>query len=279
MYSINAKAVLNLDKRNNNESKSDIYFVILQDIESAEPFEKTVVFDFDHTIIDANSDIHVSKLFPSDEERLVAEKNCSQFQCWTDRMQDIFRQLHKYHIKENDYIKNMQEIPLTDGFKHLIEYLYSLSNSHLIIVSDSNLVFIQTILKHNHLHHIFKDIFTNPAYFNKDDQCLIIEQYGQQTCPTCPSNMCKNEIIEKYCRTKFSQSIPILFIGDGHNDVCAANNLKKGDLVCARSGYRMAKELKQQEKLNIKKLQADFFEWNDGKQIEDYIKDNWLNKF
>ncbi|CAF4541750.1 unnamed protein product, partial [Rotaria magnacalcarata] len=75
----------------------------------------------------------------------------------------------------------MQEMPITSGFSHLIQYLSSLPNSHLIVVSDSNLVFIKTILKHNHLDHAFKDIFTNPAYFNKDDQCLIIEQYGQQT--------------------------------------------------------------------------------------------------
>jgi pyridoxal phosphate phosphatase PHOSPHO2 len=238
-----------------------------------------VVFDFDHTIIDANSDIHVNKLFPSDEERLIVENNFPKFQCWTDRMQEIFHQLHKYNIKETDYIQNMKEIPLTNGFSHLIEYLYSIPNSHLIIVSDSNLVFINTILKHNHLDHVFKDIFTNPAYFNEDNQCLIIEQYGQQTCPTCPSNMCKREIIEKYLRTKFSEEIPVLFIGDGHNDVCAANNLKKGDLVCARTGYRMAKELKQQEELGMNKLQAEFFEWNDGKQIEDFIKENWLNKF
>jgi hypothetical protein len=38
----------------------------------------------------------------------------------------------------------------------------------------------------------------------------------------------------------------------------------------------MANELKQQGK---EKLEADFFEWNDGKQIEDFIKDNWLNRF
>jgi pyridoxal phosphate phosphatase PHOSPHO2 len=239
-----------------------------------------VVFDFDHTIVDANTDIHVNKLFPSNEECLIAEKNCSQFHCWTDRMQEIFRQLHKYNIKENDYKQNMEEIPLTNGFSHLIEYLSSLPNSNLIIVSDSNLFFINTILKYNHLDYAFKDIFTNPTYFSEDNQCLIIEQYGQQTCSTCPSNMCKREIIEKYLRTKFSNEIPVLFIGDGHNDVCAANSLKKGDLVCARSGYRMAKELKQQQQeLGENKLQADLFEWNDGKQIEDFIKNNWLNKF
>ncbi|CAF1117475.1 unnamed protein product [Adineta steineri] len=238
-----------------------------------------VAFDFDHTIIDANSDIHVNKLFPSDEERLIAEKNCSQISSWATRMQETFHQLHKFNINETDYTNNMQEIPLTNGFSHLINYLYSLDNSHLIIISDSNLVFINTILKHNHLDHMFKDIFTNPAYFSKDDQRLIIEPYGQQTCPTCPSNMCKREIIEKYARTKFSEEIPILFIGDGHNDVCAANSLKKGDLICARSGYRMAKELKQQTQLGEKKFQADFFEWNDGKEIEDFIKNNWLHKF
>ncbi|UJR22846.1 hypothetical protein I4U23_025875 [Adineta vaga] len=235
-----------------------------------------VVFDFDHTIVDDNSDVHVNKLFPSEEDRLNADKNRSQFDCWTDYMQDKFRQLQRFNITEDDYIQNMQEIPLTTDFSHLIKYLYSISNSHLIIISDSNLVFIEAILKHNQLDHMFKDIFTNPAYFNKDEQCLMIEQYGQQTCSTCPSNMCKREIIEKYMRTKFSEPIPILYIGDGHNDVCAANGLKKGDLVCARSGYRMAKELKQQEELGKHKLEADFFEWQNGKEIEDYIKEKWI---
>ncbi|CAF1536327.1 unnamed protein product [Rotaria sp. Silwood1] len=41
------------------------------------------------------------------------------------------------------------------------------------------------------------------------------------------TNMCKREIIEKYLHKKFSQLIPILFIGDGYNDVCAANSLQK----------------------------------------------------
>lgn len=237
-----------------------------------------VVFDFDHTIIDENSDIHVNKLFPSDEARAAVEKNRAQFSCWTDRMQDLFRQLQQFGIQEKDYIANMQEIPLTSGFAHLIEYLSSLPNSHLIIASDSNLVFIDTILKHNHLDHAFKEIFTNPAYFSTEENCLIIEQYGQQTCPTCPSNMCKREIIEKYLHAKFSPETRVLFIGDGHNDICAAISLKKDDLVCARSGYRMAKDLKQQEGLGTSKLQANFFEWNDGKEIEDFIKENWLKQ-
>ena len=231
-----------------------------------------VVFDFDHTIIDANSDIYVRKLFPSDEERSRVEKICSQFDCWTDYMQEVFRQLHKCGIEKDDYIKNMNSISLTNGFSRLIKFLYSLPNSHLIIVSDSNIIFIETILKHNHLDHVFKDIFTNPAYFNQKNQCLIVEPYGQRTCSTCPLNMCKREIIDNYLRTKFSKSIPVLFIGDGQNDVCAAKNLKKGDLVCARSDYRMAKELGKT------KLDADFFEWNNGEQIEEFIKENWLTK-
>lgn len=229
-----------------------------------------VVFDFDHTIIDENSDIHINKLFPSDETRAIAEKTRPQFDCWTDRMQEVFRQLHQFNIKQQDYIENMQQIPLTPGFAHLIQYLYSLPNSHLIIASDSNLVFIDTILKHYQLDCAFKDIFTNPAYFSQENDCLIIEQYGQQTCPTCPPNMCKREIIEKYLHAKFPSDTRVLFVGDGHNDVCAAVSLKKGDLVCARSGYRMAKELKTSQ------LQAEVFEWTDGKQIEDFIKENWL---
>ena len=235
-----------------------------------------VVFDFDHTILDDNSDTHVNKLFPSDDERLQAEKIASDFRCWTDRMQEIFRQLHTHRVQPEDYRQNMQDIPLTPGFAQLITYLHSLPNTDLIVASDSNLVFIDTILKHHHLDHAFKDIFTNPAYFNEENQCLIVEQYGQQTCPTCPSNMCKREILEKYLRAKYTGDVQVIFVGDGHNDVCAAKSLKANDLVCARSGYRMAKELKNVEE---QKIAAEVFEWTDGKQIEDYLREHWLKRF
>ena len=234
-----------------------------------------VVFDFDHTIIDANSDIHVYQLFPTAEERLIAEKKVSQLQSWTDRMQEIFRDLHTHHVQPDDYRRNMQEIPLTPGFAQLISYLHSLPNTDLIVASDSNLVFIDTILKHHHLDHAFKDIFTNPAYFSAENQCLIIEPYGQQTCPTCPANMCKREIVEKYLRSKYTGDVRVVFIGDGHNDICPAKALKANDLACARSGYRMAKELKN---IGKETFAAELFEWTDGKQIEDYLREHWLKR-
>ncbi|CAF4860730.1 unnamed protein product [Rotaria sp. Silwood1] len=67
----------------------------------------------------------------------------------------------------------------TNISKNIWKLFTSINSSDLF---NSNLVFINIILKYHHLYHNFKDIFTNPAYFNKNEQYLIIEQYGQQIC-------------------------------------------------------------------------------------------------
>lgn len=239
-----------------------------------------IVFDFDHTIIDENSDLHVRKLFPNEKLLVDAENDSSQFQCWTDRMQMIFRHLNRAKIQPEDYRLNMKQMKLTEGFHQLIDYLHSLSNTELIIISDSNLIFIETILENYRLEKNFREIFTNPSFFQSDTGCLIIEQYGQQTCSTCPSNMCKREIVQRYLQSKYNddERPRVIFIGDGHNDVCAAKNLIKNDLICARQGFRMAKELKQYRDVEKKTIDAEFFEWKTGKDIEEFLREIWLKK-
>jgi pyridoxal phosphate phosphatase PHOSPHO2 len=229
-----------------------------------------VVFDFDHTIVDDNSDTYVNQLFPTDEQYRLANNECLHMSCWTDRMRHIFTHLSRYHTTEDDYIRHMQMMPLTDGLARLIVFLHSLKDTQLIIVSDSNSMFIDIVLKHNQLDDRFKNIFTNRAYFDRNEQCLSIEPCGQHTCSTCPLNMCKRAIIETYRQMTCTDDTRIVFIGDGHNDVCAATSLRSCDLVCARRDYRMAKELKNE------KLTAELLEWTHGKDIEDFLREHWL---
>ena len=235
-----------------------------------------VVFDFDHTIIDANSDIEINKLFPSKETLAKALQQVNGYKSWTTRMQSMFELLKFHEITEDDYRKVMTEIPLTDGFVSLIQYLHALPNTELIIASDSNQVFIEMILKHHNLIEKFKRIFTNPAHFDTDQQYLQIQPLGQETCPSCPSNMCKREIIENYRKTLQIDDLKVLFIGDGHNDVCAAKSLKKCDLVCARGGYRMADELSKWCNDEKNQLQTTLFEWTNGDEIKKFVHEKWL---
>ncbi|CAF0909818.1 unnamed protein product [Didymodactylos carnosus] len=240
------------------------------------------VCDFDHTIVDQNTDIVVTKFIPEGEKQsIVFDKKP---QCWTYHMEQLFQYFQTIGIKKSDYIRCMQQMQLTEHFKELLLYLSKIST--LIIVSDSNQLFIDTILKHNGLDHVFQDIFTNPASYDENKECLLIQPYGrldEKSCNTCPINMCKGEIIDNYRKTFFSstnnqleQNI-VIFIGDGHNDVCAAKSLKKNDLVCARQGYKMAVELKQYMLNNSGFINASYMEWNNGKDIQNYLE-KFLNK-
>lgn len=235
-----------------------------------------VVFDFDHTIIDQNSDLEINELFPSISDLKNAEKTSSQHECWTFRMQSMFDQLRKYNISDEDYRRTMKRIPMTEGFPSLIEFLSSLENCQLIIASDSNSFFIETILENHRLEKKFSKIFTNPARFDFEQNRLIVEPLGQKTCSTCPMNMCKKEIIENYRKTINDENLRILFIGDGHNDVCAAKSLGKNDFVFARAAYRMAKELDALIASNSNSFLPTLFQWKNGEQIERFIREKIL---
>jgi len=69
----------------------------------------------------------------------------------------------------------------------------------MIIVSDANTFFIETVLKHHGLHKAFNEIFTNPAQFDQNG-LLLIQNYPKRNncCSQCSSNMCKSAIVKKY---------------------------------------------------------------------------------
>lgn len=65
----------------------------------------------------------------------------------------------------------------------------------LRIVSDANMFFIETILKHLGLKDYFSEINTNPGFVDEQER-LRISPYHDFTqsshcCSLCPPNMCK----------------------------------------------------------------------------------------
>lgn len=64
------------------------------------------------------------------------------------------------------------------------------------IVSDANLFFIETILKHLGIIECFSEINTNPGYVDDSGRLGILPYHDFQTLPhscnnLCPPNMCK----------------------------------------------------------------------------------------
>lgn len=71
-------------------------------------------------------------------------------------------------------------------------------------------------------------------------------------CPRCPSNLCKGRALHAILRTevgvgKHAAVSPapcrVVYVGDGSNDMCPSMCLRECDVVLARKGFRLAKEL------------------------------------
>lgn len=230
-----------------------------------------VAVDFDHTLVNCNSDLRVKSLapdgnIPEDIEQLSDNPNG-----WTPYMKELFRYLHKNNVKQSDYASCLSGIELVEGMKELLLMMHQSSECEIIIISDSNSVFIQHVLQHNGLDEAVCAVYTNPASFD-DDGCLNIKEYQfQDWCKKCAKNICKGWVLESHIKRREEEGISffrIVYIGDGRNDVCPALKLTDNDFVFARKGFRLLKRL---EKMPARDVKAAVCSWESGHDIKSML--------
>lgn len=231
-----------------------------------------IAFDFDHTIIDDNSDIRVQDLAPG--KQIPSDiKNLYSSNGWTEYMAAIFSYVHKAGTKQENIEECMKKIKLVPGMHELFQFLDD-NGFEVIIISDSNSVFIDIILKHVGLHGIVNKVFTNPAKFDSTG-CLTIKYYHTQDwCSLSSRNLCKGHILEEYIaeRAQDGHSYDfVAFVGDGSNDLCPSLRLRQQDAVFVRKGYRLHGMLSQpSEHGNIK---ANLTIWESGVDIQEALNE------
>ncbi len=227
-----------------------------------------LAMDFDHTVVDGNTDVDVQGMTTDgkipDEIRALYSKKC-----WTDYMQKIFELLHTQGQLERHYRACICRIPFTRGMRLLLRHAAAAPHVELILISDSNSLFIQWILEKHGLD--VDAIFTNPAEFDADG-CLRIRYYHtQDSCKLSTRNLCKGRILQEYVQSRQKQAgvrfKKVVYVGDGKNDLCPASRLKRNDVVCARIGYTMEQLLKG-DKMRLK---ADVRFWQSGCDIFSYL--------
>lgn len=222
-------------------------------------------FDFDHTVVDKNTDLIARSLVPGEipsDIQKIAGKNSG----WTEYMRKIFELLHTRKINQETIIKNIQEIPAVPGFVDLLKNLHS-NNCEIIIISDSNSIFINEWLINKGLEKIIEKVFTNPAWFDEDGLLNINPYQEQDWCTFMDSkNLCKGHVLKNYIEERRSAGIcfdKIAYAGDGKNDYCPMMKLSKGDMAFPRLGYYIIKILDKSEATPV----AHIFPWNDGHDI------------
>ncbi|XP_017141500.1 pyridoxal phosphate phosphatase PHOSPHO2 [Drosophila miranda] len=227
---------------------------------------RLAAFDFDHTIVAQNTDTVVRDLLPTEVVSSRALNELVENDCWTEYMSEVFRLLHEQQVTEARIRDTIRVIPEVPGFVRLIKHLHKKLNFDMIIISDSNSVFIDEWVKAHNLADCFVAIFTNPAEFDSNGQLQVRPHHQQSECKLSASNLCKGRVLEHFViEQDLRRSIRydhVFYVGDGNNDICPVLRQRACDFACARQGFAMEKHLIRNR--NKLKLRAHLLVWKSG---------------
>lgn len=233
-----------------------------------------VAFDFDHTIIEANSDIVIRKLIPNNE---IPDdiKHLYRSDGWTTYMQEIFKILHRIGISKEKVIQTCHTFEETNGMINLITELKKTLGADIIIISDSNSVFIEEWLKYHNLSRHIDRVYTNPAKFNEEGLLTIQKYHKQDWCKLSTKNLCKGYILESYIKEQIVKKgcyNVVAYVGDGKNDLCPILKLRSVDHCFPRIGYTLMNSINEVQASKTQLIQAKIHPWNDGDEILKILK-------
>lgn len=232
-----------------------------------------VAFDFDHTIIDGNSDIEISHLCPGGKVPKEIKDKYSD-RSWTNYMAAIFKYLHEHGTTAKDMEETIGSLPLTEGMEELLQFL-SQDTFEVIIISDSNSVFIEFSLKKHNIECV-KKVYTNPAAFQENGLLKIEYYHTQDWCDLSTVNLCKGHILDEHMKQSESDYSSVVYVGDGGNDLCPGLRLKESDYFFPRKNFSLWRKLNDLGVLSggtsELDMKAKVVEWSSGADILDLCK-------
>ncbi|KAM3325102.1 hypothetical protein P3S67_000226 [Capsicum chacoense] len=208
--------------------------------------EIVVVFDFDKTIIDLDSDNWVVDEFGASDmfDQLVPTMP------WNTVMDTMMKEIHARGKAMQDIEQVLKRAP---------------------IVSDANLFFVETILEHSGIKDFFSEINTNPSYVDDEGKLRIrpYHDFDHKCNNPCPPNMCKGLVIERMQAASLAMEgnnnmKRMIYLGDGAGDFCPSLMLKEQDFVMPRKDFPMWKLMNENRQL----IKAKIHGWTDGEELQ-----------
>ncbi|XP_078079976.1 phosphoethanolamine/phosphocholine phosphatase-like isoform X2 [Mustelus asterias] len=234
-----------------------------------------IVFDFDETIIQHNSDYVVLKCSPDQSlpEGLLQPPEDGQ---WHEYMNKVLQYLYEKGVKEESMRKILEETPLSKEMPTLFQFLRESSDLfECIIISDANTFFINTILQANDLSTLFQKIYTNPAIVDGKKN-LVINPYHSHLCQQCPKNMCKRQILHDHLVQRAGEGVEfekIVYVGDGTNDFCPSAFLTATDVTFPRKNYPLHHLISEVKMTEPSAFQAQVVPWESAEDILLFLQD------
>ncbi|GAQ84264.1 HAD-superfamily hydrolase protein [Klebsormidium nitens] len=224
-----------------------------------------VIFDFDWTLIDDNSDTYVVEQLGAGDLMLSLRKELP----WTQLMDRMMHELHLRGRTLPEIDACLPRIPLHKAMDRAIRGTAALGCS-LHIVSDANSHFIATILAAHDLTDCFSSVHTNPAEIDSSGALRVFPFHSlglpPHGCPLCPPNMCKGLILDKLVGDPRPDGLHVIYLGVGGGDYCPSLRLRRGDHVLARAGFPLLKRLQNVE--SGYKSEATVHVWDSAEDVE-----------
>jgi pyridoxal phosphate phosphatase PHOSPHO2 len=213
-----------------------------------------IVFDFDGTLIEENSDLVPFKELSYGKSlgpRFITLRK-EQGMGWTQIMQTQLAELAtREGYSKADLSSCIRDVKIDPTLRRALKTLKHCQDpqTKLAIASDANTVFIEEILDANDIESgTFASIYTNSGTWSAND-VLDVQPYQPLAIPhgcprACPPNMCKTTILERALRDielGNVEDLRTIYVGDGGNDFCPSLSLKATDLVLVREGLALHK--------------------------------------
>ncbi|KAG0366309.1 phosphatase phospho-type [Gamsiella multidivaricata] len=225
--------------------------------------ERLFVFDFDWTLIDADSDNWVFENLSKElyQQQLDAVGKVQ----WTDLQQRLLGELFDRGVFRGDIERTLSQIPFAPEMIEALRLMKS-QGAELYILSDANTVYIETVLKAYNIDQLFTKVITNPAAFDERGRLDVIRFHGldkePHNCPLpCQPNLCKGREIQKLIDAQSWKQV--IYMGDSTNDFCPSTRLQSKDVVLARRGLLLEKEIKENPQL----VKTHVMYWNDARDV------------
>nr|CAB3449384.1 unnamed protein product [Digitaria exilis] len=207
-----------------------------------------VVFDFDKTIVDCDTDNFVV-------DSLGATRRFDDLLRhlpWNHAIDAMMGELHAEGKTAEDVLAALRATPLSPHVAAAIKAADA-RGCELRVLSDANAFFIGAILAHHGLAGYFSGTDTNPAHLDAAGRLRILPYHPFSspsstthgcTLPTCPPNMCKGKVMERILLEEEAAAAmarrrrrAVVYLGDGRGDYCPSMKLGEGDYVMPRAGY------------------------------------------
>ena len=209
-------------------------------------------------------------LCPPLRAELQRRKKSEQF---TDLCADLLVKLHARGVKPDEIRGALETLPFHPGVKRGVSNLKAAGKTTFFLLSNSNTVYIETILSHHKLDQLFDEIVTNPAAFQPDGTLKLQRRVPttavQHGCTVgCSANMCKGAELDAFLtrnggREAFER---IVYVGDGGNDYCPVTRLQEKDLALVRKFRGLQTRIAREGG-----VKAGIKYWNGAWELEGYL--------